>query len=154
VVSRRRATDADRDRLRTLHRRAIRSAGSDPADVPGDYLDSIAGSFDGRGGVLYVLEDGDDVVAMGGLRPVAEGGDTAAELVRIAVAPEHQGEGLGDRIVGALESFARETGFERVGLETTARQRAARGLYRSRGYEETGRRRVGEYEVLAFEKRL
>jgi ribosomal protein S18 acetylase RimI-like enzyme len=56
--------------------------------------------------------------------------------------------------VAELESFARDAGYERVELETTERQEAARAMYEARGYEETGRRQVLEYTVVGFEKSL
>ena len=152
-VTLREATNIDRERLVALHRRAITSAGSDPDDVPGNYLADVEGTFDEAGGVFYVLESGDEVVAMGGAKPVADD-PTSVELVRVAVAPEFHREGLGDRIVSELESFARGAGYERVKLETTERQAAARAMYEARGYTETGRRQVLEYTVVRFEKSL
>ena len=153
AVSLREATNTDRERLVALHRRAITAAGSDPDDVPGNYLADVEGTFEEGGGVFYVLESGDRVVAMGGAKPVADD-PASVELVRIAVDPEFHREGLGDRIVAELESFARDAGYERVELETTERQEAARAMYEARGYEETGRRQVLEYTVVGFEKSL
>lgn len=149
----REATNRDREPLVSLHRRAITSAGSDPDDVPGNYLADVEGTFHGAGGTFYLLEAGARVVAMGGAKRVAED-PAAVELVRIAVDPKHHREGLGSRIVAELEAFARDVGYERVELETTERQAAARAMYESRGYTETGRWQVLEYTVVGFEKTL
>ncbi|WP_255151485.1 GNAT family N-acetyltransferase [Halorarius halobius] len=150
----RRATDADGDTLVTLHERALRDAGTDPADVPGtDDLRSVEASFFAEGGEFLVLEDEGEVVAMGGYRPAD---DATVELFRIAVAPARQREGLGDRIVDTLERRARVHGFERVVLETVIEQEAAAQFYPARGYEEThrGETESGNYTLLRFEKRL
>ncbi|MDZ7745197.1 MAG: GNAT family N-acetyltransferase [Halobacteriales archaeon] len=141
---------SDRDAVVALHRTAIRSAGSDPDDVPGNGdLDTPVASFRGEGGALLVLDTG-EIVAMGGYKPRESG----VELLRMAVAPDAQGEGHGSRLIEALESHAREAGYGRVELETTARQERAMAFYPSHGYRETGRRRDGEYEVVRFEKSL
>ena len=150
-ASLREATNGDREALVALHRRAMTSVGSDPEDVPGNYLADVEGTFHDAGGTFYVLEVGDRVVAMGGAKRVDE---RSVELVRIAVDPDHHREGLGDRIVAELETFARDAGYERVELETTEQQAAARELYASRGYAETGQRQAMGYTVLGFEKSL
>jgi GNAT superfamily N-acetyltransferase len=150
-ASLREATNGDREALVALHRRAMASVGSDPEDVPGNYLADVDGTFHDAGGTFYVLEAGDEVVAMGGAKRVDE---RSVELVRIAVDPDHHREGLGDRIVAELESFAHDAGYERVELETTEQQAAARELYAARGYAETGRRQAMGYTVVGFEKSL
>lgn len=150
-ASLREATNGDREALVALHRRAMASVGSDPEDVPGNYLADVEGTFHDAGGTFYVLEAGDEVVAMGGAKRVDE---QSVELVRIAVDPAHHREGLGDRVVAALEAFARDAGYERVELETTEQQVAARELYAARGYTRTGQREVLGYTVFGFEKSL
>lgn len=150
----RRATDADADALVALHERALRDAGTDPADVPGnDDLRRVGATFLDVGGEFLTLTDGDGIVAMGGYRPVD---DRTVELFRIAVAPERQREGLGDRLVDSLERRARADGYERVTLETVVEQVAAAAFYPARGYEETDRgpTESGNYTLLTFEKSL
>ena len=141
----------DREAVIALHRAAIRSAVSDPDDVPGNEdLDTPVGSYRDNGGELFGLGAGDGFVAMGGYKPRESG----VELLRMSGAPDSQGEGYGSRIIVALEAHAREAGYEHVELETTARQEQAMRFYPSHGYRETGRRRDGEYEVVRFEKSL
>jgi ribosomal protein S18 acetylase RimI-like enzyme len=154
--------------LRALHERALRDAGTDPADVPGtEDLDAIAETYL-DGGAFLVGYDGDSLVAMGGYRPSSglpagghEGFDggaadraEAVELFRIAVAPAAQGQGLGAALLAELERRAADAGFDWVMLTTAAHQRAGIELYRSRGYEEVGRMQAGEYELVRFERSL
>jgi ribosomal protein S18 acetylase RimI-like enzyme len=166
----------DGDSLRALHARALRDAGTDPADVPAtEDLDRVPEMYLDPGGEFLVGVPGDgrgedpaDVVAMGGFRPLAEVGagghegfaggsadpDAAVELFRIAVDPAHQGAGLGGRLLDELERRAAETGADWVVLTTAARQDRGVGLYRSRGYDEVDRMQQGPYELVRFERRL
>ena len=154
--------------LHALHERALRDAGTDPADVPGtEDLDDVPGTYLAGGEFLVGHGDG-SVVAMGGFRPASDlpsGGhegfepgaaadDDAVELFRIAVDPTVQGRGLGGDLLAELERRAAATGFAWAVLTTAAHQRAGVELYRSRGYREVGRMQQGEYELVRFEKRL
>jgi ribosomal protein S18 acetylase RimI-like enzyme len=175
-VTRLRRFDPSRDDpadLHALHERALRDAGTDPADVPGtEDLDDVPGTYLAGGEFLVGDDeqgaDHDSLVAMGGYRPATDlppGGHEgfapgaadpadAVELFRIAVAPEAQGRGLGADLLSELEHRAAAAGYEWVVLTTAAHQRAGVELYRSRGYEEVGRMQEGEYELVRFEKRL
>jgi GNAT superfamily N-acetyltransferase len=146
------ATNADTDLLVALHERALRRAGTDPADVHGneDLLD-VEATYHEAGGTFLVCEAAGGIVAMGGMKPIDE---RTVELLRIAVAPDRQREGLGTRIVDALEAFAREAGFERAVLETAVRQRSAMAFYPARGYVETERQHDDGYEIVRFETSL
>lgn len=160
----------DPTELRALHERALRDAGTDPADVPGTGdLDDVPGTYLDGGEFLVGDDGGDDtLVAMGGFRPASdlppgghEGFEPGAadpagtvELFRIAVDPAVQGRGLGADLLAELERRAAAAGFEWAVLTTAAHQRAGVELYRSRGYREVGRMQQGEYELVRFEKRL
>lgn len=158
----RRYHQGDGPAVRSVHERALRDAGTDPADVPGnDDLERIEAAYFESGGEFLVVDCGTrtapNVIATGGYRPVdgsvEDTGRGTAELFRMAVAPERQGEGHGARVLSGLERRARGSGFERVVLSTAARQGSA-GFYAAHGYHETGRERYGEYELIGFEKPL
>lgn len=57
----------------------------------------------------------------------------------VYVAPEHRGSGLAKRLIGVLESWAREEGAVEVQLGISSRISVPRtaALYRSLGYSET-----------------
>jgi len=152
----RRYEPRDREAVWTLHRTALREAGSNPEDVPhNEDIRDVEANYLDPGGEFLVVESDGEVVAMGGL---AVGGEEipagAGELLRIAVDPDYQREGYGDRVVAGLEVAARERGLDRVVLWTAQRQRSAVRFYRARGYEGTDHRTEGEYELLRFEKGL
>jgi GNAT superfamily N-acetyltransferase len=161
----RRYRPGDGPAVRAVHERALRDAGTDPADVPGnDDLHSIESAYLASDGEFLVVDcgtaDDPEVVATGGYKPTdgredgsPESETRTVELFRMAVAPERQGEGHGVRVLSGLERRAREHGFERVVLSTATRQDSA-GFYAAHGYRETGRERYGEYELIGFEKRL
>ncbi|QPV61809.1 GNAT family N-acetyltransferase [Halosimplex litoreum] len=152
----RRYEPRDRDVVWDLHRTALRAAGSNPEDVPdNDDIRDIEANYLDPGGEFLVVESDGEVVAIGGLAVEDEGiPDDAGELLRIAVDPDHQRTGHGDRVVAGLEDAARERGLDRVFLWTAQRQRSAVRFYRARGYEGTDHRTEGEYELIRFEKAL
>jgi len=86
---------------------------------------------DGRGAFLVIYKDGTPV-GCGALRLIEP--DTA-ELKRMYVAPAARGEGLGRRLLLALEAEARALHVWRLVLETGVRQAAALALYRSNGFQ-------------------
>jgi ribosomal protein S18 acetylase RimI-like enzyme len=61
-----------------------------------------------------------------------------ARLYSMAVAPEHQGHGLGRALLGAAEAAALDRGTAVMRLEVHPRNAAAIALYRSAGYVEFG----------------
>jgi GNAT superfamily N-acetyltransferase len=56
------------------------------------------------------------------------------EIKRMFVAPGARGQGVARALLGALEDTARELGYERVRLDTGAKQPHAQALYPSAGY--------------------
>jgi putative acetyltransferase len=93
--------------------------GLDPAEVSG------------RRGAFLVMYRGETAAGCGAVRLVdAETG----ELKRMFVAPGARGQGLGRRLVAALETEARALGAKRLILETGIRQTAAVALYRGCGF--------------------
>ena len=58
-----------------------------------------------------------------------------AEIKRMYVVPEARRRGHARRLLSALEEAARELGYERVRLDTGARQPHARALYESAGFQ-------------------
>ena len=79
------------------------------------------------------------LVIYAGGRPVAGGGikrdeDGVAEIKRMYVVPEARRQGLGRRLLEALEDAARELGYRAVRLDTGARQPHAQAMYERAGY--------------------
>ncbi len=141
----------DEDAVRDVFERAMREAGTDPADVPGTRdLGWIEAAYIDPGGEFLVVAVDGEVVATGGLVVDRD----VAELFRVAVDPDHQREGHGSRLLEALEDAARDRGVERVVLTTARRQSSALAFYPQCGYERTGDDRHGEYRLRHYAKRL
>jgi GNAT superfamily N-acetyltransferase len=82
-------------------------------------------------GVFLIVYDNEEPVGCGALRLLDP---TTAELKRMYISPDRRGNGLGRRLVEALESEARDLGVNRLVLETGIRQTATFALYRSSGF--------------------
>jgi GNAT superfamily N-acetyltransferase len=106
-----------------------------------------ADEFDPPSGAFLVLLDGDEVVAGGGLRRVADG---TCEVKRMWTAAGHRRKGYASRVLTGLEDAARAAGYSTLLLETGPLQPEAIALYTRRGY-----RRIPYYgrypDALAFE---
>ncbi len=87
-------------------------------------------------GFAAVLPDG-SVAAYGGMITVLDEG----QITNIATAVEFRRQGLGRRIMDALESYASENGIVYLSLEVRESNLAARSLYSSLGWEEKGIRK-------------
>lgn len=61
--------------------------------------------------------------------------DTAAEMKRMYVLPEHRGKGIASQILTELETWAREEGYTTSLLETGHLQTDAVALYSKMGYQ-------------------
>ena len=59
-----------------------------------------------------------------------------AEIKRMFVRAEARGNGVGRRLLKALEDAARQRNVDRISLETGIRQPEAIGLYRASGYQD------------------
>jgi N-acetylglutamate synthase-like GNAT family acetyltransferase len=59
-----------------------------------------------------------------------------AHLHQFAVDPSRQGEGLGHRLVDAVEAWARKHGYRAIALDTAMPATHLRALYAKRGYQD------------------
>ena len=77
----------------------------------------------------------------------------AAELRRLAVAPDRQGEGIGTRLLRAAEARA-PAGVTAIKLFTGEHSSGNIRLYTRHGYRETHRAPAGTHALVFFEKAL
>lgn len=121
--------------------------GFDPAlSIPAD-----AQELTRPAGILLIARLGDRPVGCGALKLH---GDAPVELKRMWIAPDARGLGLGRRLLGELERFAREGGAAIIRLETNQALREAISLYRRSGYVEVDAFNDEPYAHHWFEKHL
>jgi ribosomal protein S18 acetylase RimI-like enzyme len=135
-----------------LHKMGIQQVAADLGDAAYSDLHQIEQVYlRNRGEFLVGILDG-RLVVMGAIkRTTAE----RAEVKRMRVQREFQGQGLGQQILTRLEVRAVELGYRTLHLDTSSEQLVAQALYRKHGYrqlEET--QKVQGLTLLFFEKRL
>jgi GNAT superfamily N-acetyltransferase len=103
-----------------------------------------------EGAFLVAYVEGEPVGCVGLVRLDAKTG----EVKRMYVAPEGRRRGIARALLGALETAARELGYSRIRLDTSAGQPEAKVLYESSGYRTIPRYNDNEYAAFWFEKGL
>lgn len=83
-----------------------------------------------------VVEDEGVIIGYAGLMVVGE----HADIQTLSVAKSHQGRGIGQLLLQALESEAKRRRAEAIFLEVRTDNEQAKGLYFKSGYQELGRR--------------
>lgn len=78
----------------------------------------------------------------------------AAEIKRMYIRPAARGQGLGSRLLAAVEHAAAEAGVAVLRLDTRRDLVEARGLYTAHGYTEIPAYHHGSHAELWFEKRI
>ena len=110
------------------------AADSPPPGFPD--LADVQAAFTYAGGLFLVAEHDGHLVGMGGFRPNAKG---QAEVLRVRTHPATRRRGIGQSLMSALETRAREQGLAEMFLDTATNQPEAVAFYRSLGYHEIGR---------------
>ncbi|MBN1399633.1 MAG: GNAT family N-acetyltransferase [Anaerolineae bacterium] len=84
--------------------------------------------------LFWVAESHERIVAY----LMVEGWGSEAYVSRIAVAPDHQGQGLGSALLEQALALLARQGIQRVRLNTQEENRRSRALYAKLGFQETG----------------
>ncbi len=105
-------------------------------------------------GIMLVAEEDNRAVGYLSLRYVLDEG----YLNNVAVLPDYRGRGFARALLTRLQEECEELGLAFITLEVRISNETAKALYRSLGYEMTGRRRrfyrLPEEDALLFTKRL
>jgi pimeloyl-ACP methyl ester carboxylesterase/GNAT superfamily N-acetyltransferase len=80
--------------------------------------------------------------------------DRTAEIKRVYVAPEARGAGVARALLARLEAIARDVGYQRIRMDTGARQPASVALFGSIGYAQIPDYNGNPVAAYWFEKRL
>ena len=120
--------------------------GFDPGDTAAD-----AASMNAPDGTFLVGRIDGALAACGGVRRLTR---TRAEIKRMWVDGAWRGCGLGGRMLGALESAARDLGYREVYLDTNSTLTEAIEMYDRAGYRRIERYNDNPYAGAWFAKRL
>jgi GNAT superfamily N-acetyltransferase len=129
-LSLRRAVAADAAAVRALTLEAyakwVPVVGAEPLPMRADYDRAV---------VEHVVDLLDEDGSLRALIEMAPASDHLL-IVNIAVRPDQQGKGLGDRLLSHAERFARSLGLDEIQLYTNVRMTSNLAFYGRRGYQE------------------
>ncbi len=139
-------TAAVGDLVRAAYSKYVERIGKEPAPMLEDYAALI------QAGEVWVLDGG----AGGGLLGVLvmRPDEDHMFVDNVAVAPGHQGRGLGHRLVAFAEERAREAGLSEIRLYTNEKMHENLAFYGKLGFEKTDRGLDGGYRRVFMRKRL
>lgn len=140
----RRATPADAAAIRALTRAAyarwIPAIGREPMPMTADYNRAVASH------VIDLVEDEGALIALIETIPRAD----HLLIENVAVRPDRQGDGLGDRLLRHAESCAQALGLAEIRLYTNAAFESNIAFYARRGYRESRRATVVPGSITVF----
>lgn len=93
------------------------------------------------GNVFFIARDRNTQVRLGmlwfGPRHNALSGDHEGWIYSVCVAPEHRSCGVGRRLIAHAEDYARNNGYQIIGLSVAAHNELARALYERLEYSQS-----------------
>lgn len=98
-------------------------------------LDELYQVYNQPGHAYWVVEYEGEVVGGGGIAPLAGSESDICELQKMYFLPAIRGKGLAKKLALKAMEEAREMGFKRCYLETTAFLKEAIGLYEHLGFQ-------------------
>jgi ribosomal protein S18 acetylase RimI-like enzyme len=124
-----------RDLVRSAYSKYVERIGKEPAPMLEDY-DALI-----RAGEVWVWDEGEEVLGLLVMRPA----DDHLFVGNVAVAPGHQGKGLGRELVAFAEERAEREGLPEIRLYTNEKMHENLAVYTRLGFEETERKIDGGY---------
>ena len=98
-------------------------------------LDELFQVYSQPGAAYWVVEQNGQVVGGGGVAPLGCSEPDICELQKMYFLPSVRGQGLAKKLALMAMDYAREQGFKRCYLETTAFLKEAIGLYEHLGFQ-------------------
>lgn len=143
----RRAGPADsaaaRDLTRAAYAKWVQLIGREPLPMRADYDRAVVEHL------IDLWEEQGELLAL--IETIPEADHLLIE--NLAVRPEAQGRGLGDRLLRHAEALARSLGFAELRLYTNAMFEENIAFYSRRGFEETHRASILPGSITVFMRR-
>jgi ribosomal protein S18 acetylase RimI-like enzyme len=133
-----------RDLVRMAYSKYVERIGKEPAPMREDY-DALIWA-----GEVWVWDEGGEVLGV----LVMRSADDHLFVDNVAVAPGHQGRGLGRELLAFAEERAEREGLPEVRLYTNEKMHENLAVYARLGFEETERKIDGGYRRVFMRKRL
>lgn len=130
------ATNADCERVQKLVFGVLREYGLEP-DLQGTDHDiaDLEAHYINRGGVFEIIEDASgELLGTVGLYPIDK---ETVELRKMYFSPALRGKGFGRKTLARMIETARESGYQKIYLETATVLKEAVALYEKFGFVET-----------------
>lgn len=144
--------DVDQEAVWNLHISWLQQTGSYIANPEYDTdLQNITDTYLNNAWTFLVATHHDKIIGMGGIRKID---DSTAEIKRMRVEGDYQGNGIGSQILDNLITTTKELLYEKIMLDTSVNQIAAQKLYESRWFTEYKRGVVDELVCIFYEKIL
>ena len=96
--------------------------------------DQLFQLFETPGSIYYVAEKDNQILGGCGIFPTAGLPDKTCELVKLYLAPNARGTGLGKALILKAMAWAKEAGYEQVYLESMPELSNAVTMYEKLGY--------------------
>jgi len=144
----------DHDDVWRLHLEGVQQTGLEYRDAAKGYEDdlhSIDETYLSAGCNFWVIEAPDGLAAIAAIARVDA---KTGRLRRMRVTEAWRRRGLAKALLDTAVEFCRESGYDRVILDTTKQQPAAHKLYEGYGFALTGERMVGSFLVFDYELRI
>ncbi len=98
-------------------------------------LDDMTATYDDRGNVYFVVEEGSKIIGGAGIAPLAGMEFEICELQKMYFLPEARGRGIGVAMIDRCLEFARKNGYGKCYIETMPSMENARKLYKRTGFK-------------------
>jgi putative acetyltransferase len=98
-------------------------------------LDELTQAFAGSQSAYWIATMDNKVVGGAGFGPLQGGDPSICELKKMYLLPEARGCGFGKGLMDVILKNAKEAGYRRIYLETTANMTQARALYEKYGFQ-------------------
>ncbi len=144
----------DHDDVWRLHLEGVLQTRPEYPDTVNRYeddLNSIEATYLSDGSNFWLIEAPDGLVAMAAISRIDA---KTGRLRRMRVTEARRRSGLARALLDKAVEFCRDSGYDRVILDTTEQQTAAHKLYEGYGFARTGERMIGPFRVFDYEMRI